>query len=171
MVIKWKNRYYNMKGLSQKVEQYLQKGPCLERLRGIVEFEILGLFGMDVFEVIQNIHAPEGVNNMVSTPLWKGGTCLGEWKDDALPEFGPFDTNENKEGMVFWDLLLTNFSHGFGLTCSRERAVVHQALVMAAKGAGVYTLAPHQALVRARARPSIPTHHGSNSMGQACTQH
>ena len=50
MVIKWKNRYYNMKGLSQKVEQYLQKGPCLERLRGIVEFEILGLFGIGVFE-------------------------------------------------------------------------------------------------------------------------
>ena len=47
--------------------------------------------------------------------------------------------------------------------------MVHQALVMAAKGAGVYTLAPHQALVRARARPSIPTHHGSNSMGQART--
>ena len=44
MVIKWKNRYYNMKGLSQKVEQYRQKGPCLERLKGIVEFEILGLF-------------------------------------------------------------------------------------------------------------------------------
>ena len=49
MVIKWKNKYYNTKGLSQKVEQYLQKGPCLERLRGIVEFEILGLFGMGVF--------------------------------------------------------------------------------------------------------------------------
>ena len=50
---------------------------------------------------------------MMSTPLWKGGKCLGEWKDDALPEFGPFETDENKEGMVFWDLHLTNFSHGF----------------------------------------------------------
>ena len=47
MVDKWKNRYYNMKGLSQKVDQYLQQGPDLERLRGIVEFELLGPFGMD----------------------------------------------------------------------------------------------------------------------------
>ena len=98
---------------------------------------------------------------MMSTPLWKGGKCLGEWKDDALPEFGAFDTDENKAVMVFWDLHLTNFSHGvFCRTCSRTRPVVHPALVMAAKGAGVYTLAPHQALVRARARPPIPTHHG-----------
>ena len=49
MVNQWKNRYYNMKGLSQKVEQYLQKGPCLERLRGVVEFEILGLLGIGAF--------------------------------------------------------------------------------------------------------------------------
>ena len=95
MVNKWKNRYYSMKGLSQKVDQYLQKVPCLERLRGIVGFEILGLFGMDVSEVIQNIYTPEGFNNMMSPPLWKGGKCLGEWKDDALPEFGPFETDEN----------------------------------------------------------------------------
>ena len=112
MFIKWKDRYSNMKGLSPKVEQYLQKGPCLERLRGIVEFEMLGLFGMDVFEVIQNIHTPEGFNNMMSTPLWKGGKCLGEWKGNALPEFGPFETDENKEGMVFWDLHLANSAHG-----------------------------------------------------------
>jgi hypothetical protein len=46
MVDKWKNRYYNMKGLSQKVDQYLQQGPDLERLRGIVECGILGQFGM-----------------------------------------------------------------------------------------------------------------------------
>ena len=45
MVDKWKNRYYNMKGLSQKVDQYLQQGPDLERLRGIVECGILGQFG------------------------------------------------------------------------------------------------------------------------------
>ena len=121
MVIKWKNRYYNMKGLSQKVEQYLQKGPCLERLRGIVEFEILGLFGMGVFEVIQNIHTPEGFNNMMSTPLWKGGKCLGEWKDDALPEFGPFETDENKEGMVSWDLHLANFSYVFWPRLLKEK--------------------------------------------------
>jgi hypothetical protein len=30
MVNKWKNRYYGVKGLSQKVDQYLLKGPCLE---------------------------------------------------------------------------------------------------------------------------------------------
>ena len=113
MVIKWKNRYYNMKGLSQKVEQYLQKGPCLERLRGILEFEIFGSVRHGC--VCQNIHTPEGFNNMMSTPLWKGGKCLGEWKDDALPEFGPFETDENKEGMVFWYLHLTNFSHRFWL--------------------------------------------------------
>ena len=117
IVNKWKHKYYNMKGLSHKLEQYLQKGPRLERLRGIVEFEILGLFGKGVFEVIQNIHTPEGFNNMMSTPLWNGGTCLGEWKDDALPEFGPFETDENKEGVVFRDLHFTNFAHGFGLTC------------------------------------------------------
>ena len=39
---------------------------------------------------------------------WK---CLSEWKDDALPEFGPFEIDELKEGMVFWDLHLTNYSH------------------------------------------------------------
>ena len=37
----------------------------------------------------------------------KGGKCLSEWKDDALPEFGPFETDELKEGMVFWDLHLS----------------------------------------------------------------
>ena len=49
-----------------------------------MEFEIFGLFGMEKFQVIQNIHTPEGFKNMMSTPLWKGGKCLGEWKDDAL---------------------------------------------------------------------------------------
>ena len=42
MVDKWTNRYYNMQGLSQKVDQYLQQGPDLERFRGIVEFGIFG---------------------------------------------------------------------------------------------------------------------------------
>ena len=46
MVDQWKNMYYNMQGLSQKVDQYLQQGPDLERVRGIVEFGILGQFGM-----------------------------------------------------------------------------------------------------------------------------
>ena len=55
MVIKWKNKYYNMKGLSQKVEQYLQKGPCLERHRGIVELKIFGLIGMDVLGVLDTL--------------------------------------------------------------------------------------------------------------------
>ena len=93
MVDKWKNRCYNMKGLSQKVDQYLQQGPDLERFRGIVEFGILGQFGMDLFEVILNIHAPKGFQNMMSTPLWKGRQCLSEWKDDALLELGPFETD------------------------------------------------------------------------------
>ena len=49
MVDKWNNTYYNMKGLSQKVGNYLQQGPDLERLREIVEYEILGPFGMGSF--------------------------------------------------------------------------------------------------------------------------
>ena len=48
---------------------------------------------------------------MMSTPLWKGGKRLSKWKDDALPEFGPFEIDEPKEGMVFCDLDLTNYSH------------------------------------------------------------
>jgi hypothetical protein len=83
-VDKWKNRYYNMKGLSQKVDQYLQQGPDLERLKGIVEFGILGQFGMGSSEVTQNIHTPKGFQRMLSTPLWKGGNLFSEWKDDAL---------------------------------------------------------------------------------------
>ena len=63
--------------------------------------------------------------------------------------------------MVFWDLHMTNYSHVFGRTCSRKRAVAHQALVMAAKGAVVYTLAQHQALVR----------QGRVSEGQAADTH
>ena len=46
MLDKWKNKYYNMKGLSQNVDQYLQQGPDLERLKGIVECGILGQCGM-----------------------------------------------------------------------------------------------------------------------------
>ena len=135
MVDKWKNTYDNMKGLSQKVDQYLQQGPDLERLRGIVEFGILGQFGMGSFEVTQNINTPKGFQKMMSTPLWQGGTCLSEWKDDALLEFGPFETGYLKEGMVFWDLHLSSYSHYFGRTCSRKkRTAAHQALVMAAKG-------------------------------------
>ena len=49
----------------------------------------------------------------------------------------------------------------FGRTCSRKRAAAHQALVMAAKGAVVYTLAQHQALVR----------QGRVSEGQAADTH
>ena len=70
MVDEWKNRYYNMKGLSQKVDQYLQQGPDLERLRGIVE---CGIFGSLRHEVTQTIHTPKGFQNMMSTPLWTGG--------------------------------------------------------------------------------------------------
>ena len=73
MVEKWKHTCYNMKGLSQKLDQYLQLGPDLERLRGIVEFRSLGQFGMDSFEVLQNIHTPMGLQKMMSTPLWTGG--------------------------------------------------------------------------------------------------
>ena len=58
-----------------------------------MEFGILGQFGMDSFEVTQNIHQPKGFQNMVSTPLWKCRKCLSEWKDDALLEFGLFETD------------------------------------------------------------------------------
>ena len=83
------------------------------------------------------------------------------WKDDALPEFGPFEIDELKEGMVFWDLHLLNTPMIGGRTCSRKRAAAHQALVMAAKGAAVYTLAQRQALVR----------QGRVSEGQAADTH
>ena len=77
---------------------------------------------MDSFEVIQNIHTPMGFQKMMSTPLWKGGKCLSEWKDDALLEFGAFESDKLKEGMVFWDLHLPNYSHDlFGRTCSRKK--------------------------------------------------
>ena len=59
---------------------------------------------MDSFEVTQNIHTPKGFHNMMSTPLCKGGKSLSEWKDDALLECGPFETDKLTEGMVFWDL-------------------------------------------------------------------
>ena len=50
--------------------------------------------------------------------MWPDLERLKEWKDDALPEFGPFEIDEQKEGMVFWDLHLTNYSHDlFGRTC------------------------------------------------------
>ena len=48
MVDKWKNKYYKMKGLSQK-GKYLQQGPDLGRLKEIVRCEILGPFGMGSF--------------------------------------------------------------------------------------------------------------------------
>ncbi len=73
MVDKWKNTSDDMKGLSQKVDQYLQQGPDLQRLRGIAGFGILGQFGMGSFEVIQNIHTPKAFQKMMSTPLWTGG--------------------------------------------------------------------------------------------------
>ena len=71
-------------------------GRDLERLREIVKCEILGQFGMDSFEVIPSIHTTNGFQKMMSTPLWKGGTCLNKWKDDALPEFGPFQKRPGK---------------------------------------------------------------------------
>ena len=52
-------------------------GPDIERLRDIVKCEILGLFGMDSFEAIQNIHTPMGFQKMMSTPLWKDGNVSG----------------------------------------------------------------------------------------------
>ena len=59
------------------------------RFREIVRYDILGQFGMDSLEVTPNIHTPMGFQKMMSMALWKGGTCLSECKDDALPEFGP----------------------------------------------------------------------------------
>ena len=98
---------------------------------------------------------------MMSTPFWTSGQCLSDWKDYALPEFGPFKTDELKEGIVFWDLHLPNYFHAFGRNCSRKRAAAHQTLVMAAKGGVVYTLDPHHALVR----------QGRVSEGQAADTH
>ena len=68
---------------------------------------------------------------------WK---CLSEWKDDALPEFGPFETDELKEGMVFWDLRLTNYAHDLFAALVQGKGQWRIKLL--------YTLAPHQALVR-----------------------
>ena len=113
---------------------------------------------------------------MMSTPLWnKCGNCFSDWKDDTLPEFGPFKTDELKEGMVFWGLHLTNYSHNFvGRACARTRAVAHQALVMATKGLWCtpWLRIKHWSgrVGLARARLPIPTHNGSVFMGQACTQ-
>ena len=72
MVDKWQNTHDNMKGLSHKVDQYLQQGPDLERLKGIVECEDLGSVR---HEVIQNIPTPNGFPEMMSTPFVekKGG--------------------------------------------------------------------------------------------------
>ena len=72
---------------------------------------------MDEFHVIEDIHTPEGFQEMMSTPLWEGGKHLGEWKDDAFPEFGPFETDENQQAMIFWDLHLTNYRMIFGRAC------------------------------------------------------
>ena len=130
---------------------------------------------MDSFEVTQNMHTPKGFQNMMSTPFVERWKCLSEWKDDALLEFGPFETDELKEGMVFWDLHLSNYSHVClaalaqgkgqrriklwrwrpkGLWCTPWLSIKHWS--------GRVGLA--------RARLPIPTHHGSNSMGQACVQ-
>ena len=86
---------------------------------------------------------------MMSKPLWTGGNVSANGRT-TLFRNGTFETYELKAGMVFWDLHLTNYSHVFffGSTCSRKRAVAHQALVMAEKGDAVYTLAQHQSLVR-----------------------
>ena len=74
MVNKWETKYYNMKGLGDIAGKYLLQGPDIERLKEIVKCEILGPFGMDSFEVIQNIHTPKGFQKMMSTPLWKCGS-------------------------------------------------------------------------------------------------
>ena len=172
MVDKWKSKYYNTKGLGDLADKYILQGPDLEGLREIVKCEILGPFGMDSFEVIQNIHTPKGFQNMMSTPLcWKMSQRMeGRRSSGIRPIREPTSLSKAWSSGT---CTCQSTPLIFGRTCSRKRAVAHQALVMAAKGAVVYTLAPHQALVRvglARARPPIPTHHGSNSMGQACTQ-
>ena len=107
--------------MSDLVDPQLVQGPDIERLKEIVKCEILGPFGMDSFEVIQNMHTPIGFQKMMSTPLWKMWKCLREWKDDALPEFGPFEIDEQKEGMVFWDLHLTNYSHDLSPHLLKEK--------------------------------------------------
>ena len=78
---------------------------------------------------------------------WK---CLSEWKDDALLEFGPFETDELKAGMVFWYLHLSDYSHDLWPHLFKEKGsgASSSGDGVAAKGAVVYTLAQHQALVR-----------------------
>ncbi len=58
--------------------------------------------------------------------------CLSKWKDDAIPEFGPIRKPTS---------LRKAWSAGACVPClfdrackTRKRAMVHQALVMAAKG-------------------------------------
>ncbi len=81
---KWKNKYYNMKGLSQKAGNYLQQGPDLERLRAIVWCEIWGQFDMDSFKVIQNMHTPMGFHKMMSAPLWASGNVSANGRTTLL---------------------------------------------------------------------------------------
>ena len=66
-----------------------------------------------VFEVINNIHTPEGFQKMMSTLLWEGGHVSGTGRAMHFPDFGKYETDESKQGMVFWDLHLTNYSHEF----------------------------------------------------------
>ena len=104
--------------MSQKVDPYLRQGPDLVRLKGIVEFWILGQFGVGSVELIQNIHTPKGFQKMMSTPLWECGNVSRNRKDDALAEFGPFQSDQQKgrhglRGLAL-DKLLPCF---FGRTC------------------------------------------------------
>ena len=62
-----------------------------------MEHEIFGQFGMDNFEVINSKYTPKGFQTVMSTPLWKGGQCLRDWKGDALPDFGEFETDESRK--------------------------------------------------------------------------
>ena len=55
--------------------------------------------------------------------MWKDGKRLDEWKDDAIPEFGQFETDEEKESMIFWDLHLTNYPHDFWPHLLKEKGI------------------------------------------------
>ena len=85
---------------------------------------------------------------MMSTPLWAGGTCLSEWKDYALPEFGTFETDDLKEGMVLWDWHLSNYSPDFWPRLFKDKGSGASSSGDGGQGAVVYTLAQHRALVR-----------------------
>ena len=83
--------------------------------------------------------------------------------------------DELKEGMVYWDLHLSNYSHDLWPHLFKEKG--HDASSSGDDGQWGLWCTPWLNIKHwsgrvglARARLPIPTLHGSNSMGQACVQ-